>query len=128
MAVDESASEMIFRVTASPGSQIIASVELAFANQIDTEPDPPNDFQRIYLLRRGGYYEGRVPIGNGVMPGNVLYFATLRDWAGFAVSSRMYYRDSVLAFCDDFLPTIEHYPGDDFPVPLAPLPNCACER
>jgi hypothetical protein len=128
MAVDETASEMIFRVTASPGSQIIASVELAFANQIDTEPDPPNDFQRIYLLRRGGYYEGRVPIGNGVMPGNVLYFATLRDWAGFAVSSRMYYRDSVLAFCDDFLPGIEHYPADNFPVPPAPLPNCACER
>lgn len=128
MTVNESASEMVFRVSAAPGTQKLAWVDLALANQIDTESDRPNDFQVIHLSPRGGFYEGRVPIGNGITPGNVLYFATAHDWAGFAVSSRMYYREDVLAFCDDFLPTIEHYPRDDFPVQPAPFPNCACER
>jgi dienelactone hydrolase len=128
MDVDESSSAMVFRVAAASGTQPIASVDLSYATQIDTLPARPNDFQAIPLPRRGKFYEGRVPIGNGVTPSNVLYFATVRDWGGFAVSSRMYYRRRVLAFCDDFLPTIEHPPTDDFPVPPAPSPNCGCER
>jgi hypothetical protein len=29
-------------------------------------------------------------------------------------------------FCGDFVPEIEHFPRDSFPVPPPPSPNCAC--
>ena len=124
--------EMIFTVTAVPGSRPIQTVRLWFATQIDTFPAVPNDFASIALELTGGDYVGRVPIGAtphsgpAARPENILYFATVMDEANFTITSKIYYKAGELAFCDDFLPRIEHFHGDDFPVPPPPSPNCSC--
>jgi PhoPQ-activated pathogenicity-related protein len=124
--------EMVFTVTAVPGGRPIQTVRLWFATQIDTFPEVPNDFASIALELTGGDYVGRLPIGTAppsgppARPDNILYFATVMDQANFTLTSKLYYKAGELAFCGDFLPRIEHFHGDDFPVPPPPSPNCSC--
>jgi len=46
----------------------------------------------------------------------------VKNEANYTVTSKLYYRWGVMAFGQGFLPTIEHYHGDTFPVP--PPPYC----
>ena len=123
---------MVFSVMVVPGSRPIRTVNVWFATQIDTLPEVANDFASIKLEWTGSDYAGRLPIGaappNGppARPDNILYFAEARDLANFAVTSKMYYRAGELSFCGDFVPLIEHFPGDHLPVPPPPMPNCSC--
>ena len=55
-------------------------------------------------------------------PENVLYYASVKDAAGYTVSYKTQYRFAQMAFDGDFEPVIEHYPSDDFPVQPAPAP------
>ncbi|MGH7254685.1 MAG: alpha/beta hydrolase family protein [Nitrospirales bacterium] len=124
--------EMVFTVAVVPGSRPIQTVRLWFATQIDTFPETANDFASIRLELTGGDYVGRLPIGAAppsgppARPDNIFYFATVRDEANFTITSKMYYKAGELAFCDDFVPLIEHFPGDDFSVQPPPSPNRSC--
>ena len=92
----------------------------------------PNDFASIALELTGGDYVGRLHVGTAppsgapARPDNILYFATVKDEANFTITSKMYYKAGELAFCDDFVPRIEHFPGDNFPVQPPPAHNCGC--
>jgi cephalosporin-C deacetylase-like acetyl esterase len=125
-------NEMVFAVTVVPGSRPIQTVTLWLATQIDTFPEAVNDFTPIRLEWTGAAYVGRVPIGAVLpsgppaRPDNILYFAMVKDLANFTVTSRIHYREGALRFCDDFVPLIEHFHGDSFPVQPPPAPNCAC--
>ena len=48
--------------------------------------------------------------------------ASVKDGANNTVTSKLYYRSRVMAFGQGFLPIIEHYHGDTFPIP--PPPSC----
>lgn len=88
------------------------------------------DFVSVPLLKFGSDYFGFVPIGTTmpcgppVRPDNILYYASAKDWGIATISSKMNYRSSEMEFCSDFAPRIQHFPGDDFPVP--PAPGCVC--
>jgi hypothetical protein len=56
-------------------------------------------------------------------PENILYFATGRG-GGATISSKLYRGSTEMQFCSGFVPRIEHFPDDDFPVP--PAPSCTC--
>ncbi len=124
--------DMVFRARVVSGDRHLRRVDLHFATQVDAAPPVANDFARLRLRRRGDHYEGKLAIGseppNGppALPENVLYFATVKDNSGFTVTSKMHYRLGELSACDDFLPTIDHFPRDQFPVPPPPPTNCAC--
>lgn len=124
--------EMVFRATVTPGSRPILSVDLWFATQIDTFPDPANDFAPIRLQWDGSGYVGRIaidtlpPSGPPATPSNILYFARVTDGSAFTVTSKMYRKFDEMRFCDDFVPLIEHFHRDTFPVPPPPSPNCSC--
>jgi dienelactone hydrolase len=117
--------EMVFTATVVPGSRPIRTVDLWYGTQIDTLPAEPNDFASIRLNESGGAYVGRLRIG-AARPDNVLYFAMVRDLANFTITSKMYYGAGELSFCGSFLPSIEHFGRDTFPVPPVPDPNCSC--
>jgi hypothetical protein len=118
---------MEFRVTAPPGS-LIRHVDLYFATQLDTVPQPACDFAVIRLALEGDHYGGALPIGTvppcgpPAAPENILYYASVRDAAGYTVSSKMHYQFAEMAFGTDFVPRLEHFPRDDFPVPPPPAP------
>ena len=92
----------------------------------------PNDFASIALELTGGDYVGRLHVGTAppsgapARPENILYFATVKDEANFTITSKISYKAGELAFCDDFVPRIEHFPGDNFSVQPPPVHNCGC--
>jgi hypothetical protein len=119
---------MGFQVTAPAGERAINEVKLYYASQIDTRPSTVHDFGSISLAWDGSEYVGTIPIGSlppagpPVTPNNIIYLASVKDEANYTVTSKLYYRTRVMAFGQGFLPIIEHYPGDNFPVP--PRPSC----
>jgi cephalosporin-C deacetylase-like acetyl esterase len=118
---------MWFHVTAPPGS-LIRQVDLYFATQLDTVRDPACDFAVIRLAPQGDEYRGALPIGTvppcgpPATPGNLLYYASVQDAADYTVSSKMHYQFAEMAFGTGFVPRLEHFPRDDFPVPPPPAP------
>jgi hypothetical protein len=70
-------------------------------------------------------YVGTIPIGRlppagpPVTPDNIIYLASVKD-AHYTLTSKLYYRSQVMTFGQGFVPIIEHYPGDTFPVPAPP--------
>jgi len=119
---------MIFKVKAARGAAPILSARLYVASQLDTDQDPACDFQRLRLYRLGADFYRVVRIGKEMAcgppltPSNVLSFASVTDLAGATVSSKMHYGAGEMTFGSGFVPMIEHWPGDDFPVP--PPPDC----
>lgn len=122
---------MEFWVTAPPGGRLIRHVDLYVATQLDTVAQPACDFGVIRLTRQGDEYRGALPIGTvppcgpPATPENILYYASVQDGADYTVSSKMHYQFAEMAFGTDFRPRLEHFPGDDFPVPSPPAP---CDR
>jgi cephalosporin-C deacetylase-like acetyl esterase len=114
---------MVFHVTAPAGGSAINQVKLYYASQIDTRPSTVHDFGSISLSWNGVEYVGSIPIGTlppagpPVTPNNIIYLASAKDGANYTVTSKLYYRSRVMAFRQGFVPIIEHYPGDMFPVP-----------
>jgi dienelactone hydrolase len=125
---------IIFRATAPPGSAPILSVDLLFATQLDSTRRPACDFSSLPLFPFGDEYVGFLPLGAqpacgpAVALDNLLFYASATDAAGYTVSSKMYYQLQPMEFCTGFVPRISHFPGDDFPVPTPPAPDCACSR
>jgi hypothetical protein len=80
----------------------------------------------------GGEWEGSLPLGASpacgpeATPENVLYYASVSDGAGYTVSSKLYYGFGEMSFesaaAGGFAPLLDHFPGDDLPVP--PPPSC----
>jgi cephalosporin-C deacetylase-like acetyl esterase len=124
--------EMVFNVAVSSGTAPISNVTLYLATQIDTLPDMPNDFTSVQLQANGTEYTGRIPIGAQLpagppaSPDNILYYVSVRDESGFTVSSKMYFKSAELDFCDGFVPLLEHWPRDSFPVQPPPTGDCGC--
>jgi PhoPQ-activated pathogenicity-related protein len=118
---------MWFRVNAPPGNGI-RHVDLYFATQLDTVPQPACDFAVSRLTPQGDEYRGAVPIGTVLpcgppaTPENILYYTSVQDVADYTVSSKMHYQFAEMAFGTDFVPRFEHFPRDDFPVPPPPAP------
>jgi hypothetical protein len=77
-------------------------------------------------------YVGSIPVnaappdGPPVTPDNILYFAQVEDATGFTISSKMYYKGGEMQRCSNFVPVLEHFPRDNFPVQPPPAPNCSC--
>jgi cephalosporin-C deacetylase-like acetyl esterase len=124
---------MSFQAAVSGGSGL--TVRLFAASQINTLPTQPNDFGYITLSPiTADVYTGSIPIGavppSGppLTPDNILYFVQVTDTTGFTVSSKMYYKGSEMAPCSDFVPVLEHFPRDNFPVPATPGGNCGCPQ
>ena len=121
-----SADRMHFIVPAAPGDTAISQVYIDWATQVDTTANPPCDFSRLRLLRLGGAYFGSIPIGAAPSCGaaatadNLIYYASVSDWEGYTVSSRVYRGGAPMAFSPAFQPVLEHFPRDSFPVPPAP--------
>jgi hypothetical protein len=132
VAMTVEGDQMVFRATATPGSAPILGVELWYATQIDTLPDPANDFASIHMHRDGSGYVARLaidtlpPSGPPATPSNILYFARVTDASAFTVTSKMYRKFEEMKFCDDFVPLIEHFQRDTLLVPPPPSPNCSC--
>jgi hypothetical protein len=108
-------------------------VRLWVASQLNTLPEQPTDFGYIWLTPVGNnLFVGSIPLnaappdGPPVTSDNILYFAQVEDAAGYTLSSKMYYKGSEMAPCSDFVPVLEHFPRDDFPVQPPPAPNCSC--
>jgi alpha-beta hydrolase superfamily lysophospholipase len=126
MAVD--GGRLRFRVTAPAGGAPLAAVDLLFATEIDTTRNPVCDFSALHLRRGRGDWRGSLPLGftpacgPAVSAENLLYYPQATDAAGYTVSSPVQFRGQDMSFGTDFLPTIEHFPRDDFPVPPAPGP------
>ncbi len=123
--------QLRFRVTAPAGSARLVSAELHYATQLDTTKDAPCDFATLRLTRVGSEYQATLPIGTSptcgpaVNPENLLYYAQVRDAAGYTISSPVQYRGREMEFGTDFAPLIEHFPRDDFGVPPPPAPCLA---
>jgi cephalosporin-C deacetylase-like acetyl esterase len=123
---------LLFRATAVPGTASIQRVDLHWATQLDTTVPTACDFSSIRMIRFGGEHIAFLPIGSqpscgpAVSTGNILFYASARDEEGYTISSKMYHKGAEMEFCTDFAPVIEHFPGDDFPVPPPPSPNCVC--
>ena len=119
---------MVFHVSAPAGGSAINQVKLYYASQVDTRPSTVRDFGSISLSWNGAEYVGSIPIGTlppagpPVTPNNIIYLASVKDGAYYTVTSKLYYRSRVMVFGHGFVPIIEHYPGDMFPVP--PPPSC----
>ena len=62
-----------------------------------------------------------MPCGPPLTPENVVYFASATDAAGYTASSKLYYRSGEMAFGQGFVPRIEHWGRDTFPVQPAPV-------
>jgi cephalosporin-C deacetylase-like acetyl esterase len=121
-------SSMQFSVTAPPGSTAVQRVDLYYATQMDSTPTTAQDFASIPLSLQGGVYVGSIPIGTlppsgpAVTPDNVIYLAAVRDGAGYNLTSKLYYKSGVMDFGQGFVPRIEHWYRDTYPVP--PVPRC----
>jgi cephalosporin-C deacetylase-like acetyl esterase len=119
---------MVFHVSAPAGGSAINQVKLYYASQMDSRPSNVHDFGDIALSWNGWEYVGTIPIGSlppagpPVTPDDIIYLASVKDDANYTVTSKLYYRSGVMAFGQGFLPIIEHYDGDTFPVP--PPPHC----
>ena len=117
---------MIFAVPARPGATPIWRMDLNYATQIDTTPTPACDFTTIPMFPVGNAYLGAVRIGAPQAcgpppaPDNVIYYASVKDLAGFTISSRVYRGDREMTFSPDFAPVLQHFPRDNFPVPPPP--------
>jgi len=126
--MDATPTMMVFHVTAPVGGSAIDQEKLSYASQMDSRPSPVHDFGDVSLSWNGLEYVGTIPIGTlppagpPVTPDNIIYVASVKDGANYTVTSRLYYRSGVMAFGQGFLPIIEHYDGDTFPVP--PPPHC----
>lgn len=122
---------MIFKVKAEPGATRIIRAQLNIASQIDTTPESPCDFESVPLYRSGGNFYGTVRVGQVVRcgpplsPENILYFASITDRAGYTFSSMIYRGTAPMKFSSGCAPTLEHWRGDDFPVPLPPICSAA---
>ena len=122
---------MVFKVRTRPGATPITRAYLSLASQLDSTPKAPCDFVTVPLLRYGENFYGfvksghAVPCGEPLAPDNVLYFASVTDEAGYTVSSKLYYADGEMTFRSGLVPRIQHWPGDDLPVP--PVPLCAAD-
>ena len=117
---------MIFAVPARPGATPIWRMDLNYATQIDTTPTPACDFTTIPMFPVGNAYLGAVRIGAPQAcgpppaPDNVIYYASVKDLAGFTISSRVYRGNREMTFSPDFAPVLQHFPRDNFPVPPPP--------
>ncbi|HET7698980.1 MAG TPA: PhoPQ-activated protein PqaA family protein [Vicinamibacterales bacterium] len=120
-------SWMAFRVATTAGAAPVLGIRLHVASQMDSVPDLACDFATVPTFRLGSDFYGFVPIGQAMpcgpplTPANVVYFASATDTAGYTASSKLHYRGSEMAFGQGFVPRIEHWRGDDFPVPPAPV-------
>lgn len=121
---------LIFHVTAPVGDRPITEVKLYYASQMDSRPSTVQDFGSITLSWTGSEYVGSVaigtlpPTGPPVDRSNIIYLTSVKDEANYTVTSKLYYKLREMAFGQRFLPIIEHYPRDTFPVPPPPLPVC----
>lgn len=126
VAMGVSGSWMVFRVTAPAGAAPIVGVRLNVASQMDSVPELACDFATVPLYVLGSEVYGVVPVGQPMpcgpplTPSNVTYFASSSDALGYTLTSKLYYRSGEMAFGQGFVPRIEHWRGDDFPVPPAP--------
>ncbi len=125
--MEAAVSNLRFRVSAVPGGSSIQSVKLYYATQIDSTPETPNDFAEIALKPSGGEHVGTIAVGSlppsgpPVSPDNVIYLASVKDASGVTVTSKLYYGFGEMAFGQGFVPRIEHWYRDDFPVPPPPV-------
>jgi len=131
LAMAAAGSWMTFRVSGRQGATPILGARLFVASRLDSTPDLACDFTSVGLYRLGSDFYGFVPIGQSMpcgpplSPDNVLYFASVTDWGGYTVSSKMYYRSGEMTFGSGFVPAIEHWSRDDYPVP--PPPACSTD-
>jgi cephalosporin-C deacetylase-like acetyl esterase len=129
-----SGSWMVFRVTASAGAAPILGARLHVASQMDSVPELACDLATVPLYRLGSDLYGFVPVGQPMpcgpplTPSNVVYFASTTDAGGYTASSKLYYRSGEMAFGQGFVPRIEHWRGDDFPVQPAPVCSAGVVR
>ena len=120
-------SWMIFRLTAPPGASPVLGIRLHVASQMDSTPALACDFAQVTTYRLGADFYGFVPVGQAMAcgppltPDNVISFASSIDTRGYTASSKLYYRSGEMAFGQGFVPRIEHWRGDTFPVPPAPV-------
>jgi len=127
VAMGTSGSWMVFRVTAPAGSAPVLGVRLHVASQMDSVPELACDLATVPVYRLGSDFYGFVPVGQRMpcgpplTPDNVVYFASATDSAGSTASSTLYYRTGEMRFGQGFVPRIEHWRGDDFPVQPAPV-------
>ena len=136
VAMASSGSWMVFRVRAPAGDAPVLAIRLHVASQMDSVPDLACDFTTVQTYRVGADFYGFVPVGQSMpcgpplTPDNVVYFASATDTRLFTASSKLYYRSGEMAFGQGFTPRIEHWRGDDFPVPVAPVcaPGSAAAR
>ncbi len=133
VSLNVSDSDLLFTATVQSGGSPIQLVRLYYASQIDTLPTQPNDFGYITLFPVGSdTFEGSLPIGVSppsgppVSPENILYFVQVQDTGGYTISSKMYYQLGQMEFCSGFIPVLEHFPRDSFPIQLPPPVNCTC--
>lgn len=122
------AGRMVFRVSAQPGDSPLRMARLFVASQMDSTPALACDFVAVPLFKFSADWFGVVPTGQtlpcgpAVTPDNILYFASVTDESNYTVSSKLYYRSGEMAWGSGFVPKIEHWDRDDFPVP--PPPAC----
>jgi len=120
-------NRMVFRVATTAGGSSIQKVRLHWATQLDTRPAAPCDFTTVRLHYARGTYHGSVRLGARpacgpeATPENVLYYASVTDAAAYTISSKIYYGPQEMAFGSGFVPVIEHFPRDSFPVPPPPV-------
>jgi cephalosporin-C deacetylase-like acetyl esterase len=127
LAMTVSGSWMVFRTTTAPGASPVLWTRLQVASQMDSVPELACDFAAVPAYRIGADFYGFVPIGQAMpcgpplTPANVVYFTSATDAAGYTVSSKLHYRSGEMAWGQGFVPRIEHWDRDDFPVPPAPV-------
>lgn len=120
-------SWMVFRVTAPAGDAPVLAIRLHVASQMDSVPELSCDFTTVPIYRLGSDFYGFVPVGQSLPCGppltaaNAIYFASSTDTRLYTASSKLYYQFGEMAFGQGFTPRIEHWRGDDFPVPVAPV-------
>lgn len=129
VAMGTSGPWMVFRVTAPAGAAPVLGVRLHVGSQLDSVPELACDLATVPVYKLGSDFYGFVPVGQPMPCGppltsaNAVYFASSTDTAGYTASSKLYYRSGEMAFGQGFVPRIEHWRGDDFPVPPAPVCN-----
>jgi cephalosporin-C deacetylase-like acetyl esterase len=124
---------IVLSIDAHAGATPLRAIELFYATQMDSQTRPACDFSTVPLFGiGGGRYVGFLPLGwqprcgPAVQAANLLFYASVHDQAGYTISSKLYDVSGPLEFCNGFAPRLSHFPGDDFPVPPVPEPNCAC--
>lgn len=59
--------------------------------------------------------------GPPATPDNILYYASVKDFADYTITSKMYYKLDEMDFGMGFVPEIEHFPRDNLPVQPSPV-------